>query len=183
MKRWQLIGAPLLAVLMVAALVAYLVWPRRQPQEPPEPSKPLSDIKMSEVVRLTVRGADGRKCRLELDSRSAWLVVEPVVARANQDYVIWYLESLLGTESFSPQPVSKVDLAQTGLVTPTLRITVGTRSGGERTVEVGALASQYLSYYVRIGGQVCLVPWHVVDGARRMLEFPPLEVPPTPTVP
>lgn len=181
MKRWQLIGAPLLAVLMVAALAVVLIRSRGQPPEPSTPPKPLSDIKMSEVMRLTVRKTDGRECRLELNDQGVWFAVAPVVARANQNYVVWYLEDLLSSESSNPQPLSKVDLAKAGLVTPTLTIMVGTRDGGERTLEVGAFASQYLSYYVRIGQQVWLLPFHLVDRAARMLEAPPLEPQPTPT--
>jgi len=181
MKPWQLIAAIALCALLVAALVFVLV---RSGQETPQdkaPTRPLSTIQMNEVVRITVRGADGSVTRLERDALNEWYLVAPISARAEQQMVTLLLADLLAVESSNPAPADKIDLAYAGLVTPTGTIVLGLRSGAEQTLEVGLTEPRYMAYFVRLGDSVYLFPWDLVERAMRWLTVMPAPAAPTPT--
>jgi hypothetical protein len=181
MKRWQLIVAFALAALLVAALAFVLVRSNQQKPAPaPTPTQPLSFILMKDVVRFTVRGADGSETRLERDAVNDWYVVAPISAKADQNLVTWLLADLLRVESSNAAPAAAIDLAYAGLVTPTATIVLGLRTGEEHAIQIGLTEPRYMAYFVRLGDSVYLFPWDVVDRAVRWIDVMPVPAVKTP---
>jgi Domain of unknown function (DUF4340) len=174
MKTWQLIAAILVAVLLVGAVVFLLVRSAQKEPEPTPPTQPLSSITMREVVRFTVRGANGSETRLERDAINDWYIVKPIAAKADQNLVTWLLADLLSTESSNAAPASNIDLSYAGLLTPTGSIVLGLSTGVEQVLQVGLPEPNYMAYFVRIDDSVYLFPWDVVDRAMLWLDVMPI---------
>lgn len=179
MSRPKVVLAVMLALSLVVGAVLVLRLDLASRSLPAPEARRIWDVAPARVVSLTILGTNGTFLRLEKDELYIWHITAPFSAEADQKRVNWLVDELAHLEPLEQPDPAQVDLARTGLLTPTAVLTVGLRDGEKRTMEIGRPGPGGLVYYVRVGGIIYLCAWDAIERVLRLLTIPP--VPPEAT--
>ncbi len=176
----------LLGVLLALGAYVYFGEVRRPSAAPagtPTPA-PLWSITLDQVLGLTVRGGE-QETRVGRAAGGEWALEAPSAEPADADRVTQVLDRLLALAPEQTFGESDGSLADYGLDSPSLDVTMRLADGTAKVLHVGKANPMQTSYYAQVEGStaVQLIPDTVVIGLQELLEQPPVRPTPTPTEP
>ena len=140
-------------------------------------------LEVSKVKELLVRDLrDGREAQLTRTEKG-WQILKPINATADAekiDQALGYITTLQATRVLT----NVTDIKQYGLANASLEIRLTMLDGAPFAITVGDKTADGASYYVAYTGstnQVFIVSSFVLEGAKVLLDKPPLEPTPIPT--
>lgn len=174
----------LFAVLVVLTAYVFLVeLPRsKQPPEEQTTAVPLWEIPQDQVTRLDAAKNDGQALALERAEDQTWWIRQPIVYEADESRVsgvLRDLSALKSTRSIS----GTVNLADYGLATPAMTVTLTLADGASHTLILGDENPTGSYRYAQADGapEVHLVYSWAVRTLEQMIAEPPRKPTPTPT--
>lgn len=127
---------------------------------------------------LRLEASSGESVQLERDTENAWVLTEPVEARADQAAAEAAASQVTTLRVVDNVP--DLDPEVVGLEPPAYVLTIEFTDGGERTVDVGVITPTESGYYVRdTEGKVMIVSRSAIDSLLGLLDNPPYLEPPT----
>ncbi|MBI5649656.1 MAG: DUF4340 domain-containing protein [Chloroflexi bacterium] len=150
------------------------------PTAPPQAY--IFQLDQKQVRELLVRDLrDGREAHLARNEKG-WQILKPVNAPADSEKIeqaLGYITTLQATRVLT----NVTDIKQFGLGNATLELRVTMQDGAPFALTVGDKTADGASYYVAYTGatnQVFIVSTFVLEGAKVLLDKPPLEPTPLP---
>ncbi len=172
----------LIAILAALGIYVYLVEvPKAGHQPDSSTAAPMLDLTTTDVRRIEVQ-TSGDSVVLERDEGQPWWIKEPIEYAADEVKVNRILDRLSSLKA-QRTLTGTLELADFGLVTPAVTVTLGLADGSSQRLFVGSLNPQGSSYYVQKAGEpdVHLVYASIVDDLKRLAAEPPKKPTPTPT--
>lgn len=174
----------LFAILVALAAYVFLVeLPKsKQPSEEQTQAVPLWEIPQEQIVRLEAVKKDGQTLVLERAEDQTWWIRQPIVYEADESRVsgvLRDLSALKSTRSIS----GTVNLADYGLATPAMTVTLTLADGARHTLALGDENPTGSYRYARADDapEVHLVYSWAVSALDAMVAEPPRKPTPTPT--
>lgn len=176
------------AVLLLAALIAFAVYLNKQKESAPAEETPtvepvtLFAAAEGSPSSIEVTPAEGEAVKIARNAENAWAIVLPNEVEADQG-----LSEAAASQVSALQVISPVegDLSVFGLENPAYTITIEFATGAKHTLEVGDATPTNSGYYVRLDNDRMLITdLSGIDALLQLQAFPPIlvtpEVAPTP---
>lgn len=176
------------AVLLLAALIAFAVYLNKQKESAPAEETPtVEPVSLFAAAEgspssIEVTPAEGEAVKIARNAENAWAIVLPNEAEADQG-----LSEAAASQVSALQVISPVegDLSVFGLENPAYTITIEFATGAKHTLEVGDATPTNSGYYVRLDNDRMLITdLSGIDALLQLQAFPPIlvtpEVAPTP---
>lgn len=177
-------------IILLLALVGvyYYLNNREQPADIELTVEPTSEIaylftaEEGTPTSIRIESQTGETVEVARDADSAWALVEPVEAPAEQGAAEAAASQVTTMRVLDTVP--DVDPEIVGLAEPQQILIVEFTGGGERTVEIGVITPTESGYYVReAGGEVVIVSRSAIDALLGLLTNPPYLETPVPVTP
>jgi len=174
----------LFAVLVVLAAYVFLVEVPRSKESPQEETQsvPLWAMAQDQITRLEAVKSDGQRLVLERAEDQTWWIREPIVYEADENRVAGALGDLATLRS-NRVISGTVALADYGLATPTMTVTLTLADGVMHTLRVGDQNPTGTYRYVMADDrpEVHLVYSWGISNLEQAVAEPPKKPTPTPT--
>lgn len=170
----------LVVILAALGIYVYLVEvPKTGHQPSSSTATPLLQLTTTDIRRVEVQASDDSVV-LERDEGQPWWIRQPIDYAADESKVNSIL-SRLSSLNAQRTLTGTLDLADFGLATPAVTVTLGLFDGSSQRLFLGSHNPQGSSYYVQKAGEpdVHLVYASVIDDLKRLAMEPPKK--PTPT--
>lgn len=180
-RRTTYVLAGILVVLLAGGFIVGQLQKAAQNQASLPALTPWLNLTRSEISNITiVDTTSGQRLETVRNAQNEWRLQAPVEGPADSQKV----DSWLGQWQFLYAqriltPTAGLD--EFGLAQPAMIITLTNQAGEATIVQVGKLAPTGLGYYARRVGQdnVAVLGTLVIDGARDLVNTPPVPPPPT----
>ncbi|MGB9592965.1 MAG: DUF4340 domain-containing protein [Anaerolineae bacterium] len=174
----------LFAVLVVLAAYVFLVEVPKSKQAPQEDAQTVAlwDIPQEAITRLEAGKRDGQKLVLERAEDQTWWIREPIVYEADANRVAGALNDLVTLRS-TRTLTGTLNLADYGLATPTMTVTLTLADGTSHTLRVGDQnpTGSYRYMMADDRPEVHLVSSWGISNLEQIVAEPPKKPTPTPT--
>jgi len=145
----------ILLVLLVGAGIAVFYTSQSTPKEETaqstDSSKKLLNFNSSDVERLSIEPADGKKMVLKRDGLQ-WQMLEPIQAPADMNAPSEILSDLTAMTSTGHVSTSGADAAATGLSPPQFKLEIITNDGHSTKLDIGSRSGTGDQLYVHLDG-------------------------------
>lgn len=174
----------LFAILVVLAAYVFLVElpkSKESPQEEPQ-TVALWEIAQEDITRLEAVKRDGQRLVLERAEDQTWWIREPIVYEADENRVAGALGDLATLRS-NRAISGTLNLADYGLATPTMTVTLTLADGASHTLRVGDQNPTGTYRYIMADEhpEVHLVYSWGISNLEQVVAEPPKKPTPTPT--
>lgn len=130
--------------------------------------------------RIRMEAKSGEVVEVARDAENAWVLNQPVEARAEQGSAEAAASQLTTIRVLDRVP--DVDPKIIGLEVPEYVLTIKLTGGAEHTVEIGDITPSESGYYVRdADGKIVIVSRDAIDSLLNLLQNPPYLETPTPS--
>lgn len=146
----------LVAAVLLAALGGLLYWSNKKKKA--DEAKPLSDIvkifnfESGDIQKIEIRRKDSEPAVLEKNKEGQWTITAPKPYRADQDAVSTMVSTLASLNADKTIEDNPTDLAQYGLASPALEITITKKDGKTAKLYVGDEVPTGSGSFVRAEG-------------------------------
>lgn len=176
----------LVAILILAALIAFAVYLNKQKESAPAEETPtvepvaLFAATEGSPSSIEVAPAEGEAVKIARNAENAWAIVLPNEVEADQG-----LSEAAASQVSALQVISPVEGEASifGLENPAYTITVEFATGTKHTLEIGDATPTNSGYYVRLDNtRMLITDLSGIDALLQLQAFPPILVTPAPEV-